>query len=214
MSANVTVDPSTPWKQYYCGANNQCTTPNTECHYGKYCIPKLAPGETCLDAKDKTDPFVARIDNVYTLFCDMPTSLQPQNTTCPLGCEKWEDCHANVCFVKPCTKDQTACKNGDLNMCNGVKRDEIFCYEANPHGNTHPAAVEDSGLSSAQVGGIAGGVSVAVVIAAAVGAFFLIRRRRANKAKAHASNDSLPTYSAPNGNFGGNEKQMQQVVSA
>jgi len=83
----------------------------------------------------------------------------------------------------------------------GLKREEIICYEANPHGNTE-AKIESSGLSSSQIGGIAGGVSAAVLIALAAGAFFMVRRRRANKAKAVAaaaatgSASSLPTYYA------------------
>ncbi|KAG0007957.1 hypothetical protein BGZ80_004039, partial [Entomortierella chlamydospora] len=85
-STNVTSDP-TPWTQYYCSKSNPCTVPNTTCHYNKYCIPTLALGETCKDDKDVVDPFVARIDNVYSLFCDMPTELTPQSTKCPLGCE-------------------------------------------------------------------------------------------------------------------------------
>ncbi|KAF9173763.1 hypothetical protein BGX21_009374 [Mortierella sp. AD011] len=198
-STNVTFNPSTPWTQYYCSKSNPCTVPNTTCHYNKYCIPTLAAGETCKDDKDVVDPFVARIDNVYSLFCDMPTELAPQSTKCPLGCEVWEDCHSDVCFVKKCTKDQTACKNGDIEMCNGLRSDEIFCWESSSlTSSSKSQAVEETGLSGSQIGGIAGGVSAAVIVLAAVGGFFLIRRRRlrAAKAKTHGSEQSLPTYSA------------------
>lgn len=91
----------------------------------------------------------------------------------------------------------------------GLKREEIICYEANPHGNTHPQAVEEKGLSSAQVGGIAGGVSAAVVLLAAVGAFFIVRRRRAAKAaKVAALAQSLPSYSAQD-----EKNAMKQVTT-
>ncbi|KAF8983765.1 hypothetical protein BGZ46_009558 [Entomortierella lignicola] len=199
-STNITVNPATPWTKYFCNKDTPCPVANTTCHYDKYCIPILGPGETCKDDKDIVDPFVARIDNVYTYFCDMPTEIKEQTTKCPLGCEVWEDCHSNVCFVKKCTKDQSACKAGDFNMCNGLKQSEVFCYETTSHGNTLPQTVEKTGLSSSQVGGIAGGVSVAVIILAAAGAFFLIRRRRRAAAqlaaKTQGSNQSLPTYSA------------------
>ncbi|KAF9110656.1 hypothetical protein BGX27_006049 [Mortierella sp. AM989] len=212
MSApNATINADTPWKQYYCSSSNPCSYAGTICHHG-FCIPELGLTETCKDAKDVVDPFIARIDNVYTLFCDMPTEIKEQSTKCPLGCEVWENCHSDICMVKPCTKDQAACKKGDLNMCNGLRREQIFCYEAIPHGNTHPQTVEavETGLSSSQVGGIAGGVSAAVVVLA-LGAFFLVRRRRANKAKtqANGSNQSLPTYSAQD-----EKNAMKQVVTS
>ncbi|GJJ74693.1 hypothetical protein EMPS_07051 [Entomortierella parvispora] len=207
------VNPKTPWAKYYCNENTSCPVAGMSCHYNKYCIPELAPGETCLDEKDTVAPFVARVDNVYSLFCDMPEDIKPQTTKCPLGCETWESCHGDICYLKKCTKDQTACKNGQLEMCMGLSREEIICYEAIPHGNTggnitnphggkDQVVVESSGLSSSQVGGIAGGVSAVVVLAMAAGAWFMVRRRRANKAKAAAaaaatgSHSSLPTYYA------------------
>ncbi|KAG0324777.1 hypothetical protein BGZ99_001446 [Dissophora globulifera] len=198
MSAtNVTVNQSTPWTQYYCNNQTACPVAGTSCHYDKYCIPQLGPGETCLDAKDTVAPFVARIDNIYTLYCDMPNDIKVQTTKCPLGCESWEDCHGDICFLKKCTADQSACKAGNLDMCMGLKREEIICYESIPHGSTHPAVVEDEGLSSAQIGGIAGGVSVAVVALVAVAGFFLVRRRRAAlAARAKAAEQALPSYSA------------------
>ncbi|KAF9360490.1 hypothetical protein BGX34_007742 [Mortierella sp. NVP85] len=210
MSANnVTVDAATPWKQYFCNENTGCPVAGTTCHYNMYCIPSLAPGETCKDAKDTVAPFVARVDNVYTLYCDMPQDIKPQTTKCPLGCEKWEDCHGDICFLKKCTAAESACKKGNLDMCMGLRRDEIICYEANPHGNTHPQTVEEKGLSSAQVGGIAGGVSAAVVLLAAVGAFFIVRRRRAAKAaKVAALAQSLPSYSAQD-----EKNAMKQVTT-
>jgi hypothetical protein len=84
-SANVTN--TTPWTQYYCNKDTVCE-PGFECHVNKYCIPQLKEGETCVDEKDDVAPFVARVDNVYHLYCDMPTTdFKPQNITCPLGCE-------------------------------------------------------------------------------------------------------------------------------
>ncbi|KAF9361798.1 hypothetical protein BGX26_011793 [Mortierella sp. AD094] len=211
-SAIVTFNPATPWTQYYCNQNNPCTVPNTTCHLNKYCIPTLGPGETCVDDKDDVDPFVARVDNVYSLFCDMPTDFKAQTTKCPLGCEVWEDCHMDVCFVKKCTKDQRACVEGNLEMCNDLRSDEIFCWDslALGGGKVKPQTAEKTGLSSSQVGGIAGGVSAAVIALAAVGGFFLIRRRRsrAAKAKAHGSNQSLPIYSAQD------EKNAMKQVTA
>ncbi|KAF9953691.1 hypothetical protein BGZ72_005236 [Mortierella alpina] len=207
-NTTVSFSPETPWTQYYCSDTKPCTVEGFSCHYNKYCIPQLPEGETCLDAKDTVAPFVARVDNVYTLYCDMPNDIRPQTTKCPLGCEKWEDCHGDICFLKKCTKDQTACKNGDLDMCMGKKREEIICYEAIPHGKTHPMAVEEKGLSSSQVGGIAGGVSAAVVVLFAAGAYFMIRRRRAAKA-AKALEQSLPTYSAHD-----EKNAMKQVSSS
>ncbi|KAG0211516.1 hypothetical protein BGX28_007740 [Mortierella sp. GBA30] len=196
-NGTVSFNVATPWTQFYCNDSNPCTVPNTTCHVNKYCIPNLAPGETCLDEKDTVAPFVARVDNVYTLYCDMPLEIKEQTTKCPLGCEKWEDCHGDICFLKKCTKDQMACLNGDVDMCMGKRRDEIICYEARAHGSTHPAvtAAEDKGLSGSQIGGIAGGVSAAVVVLMVAGAFFMVRRRRAAKAK-KALEQSLPSYSA------------------
>ncbi|KAF9966230.1 hypothetical protein BGZ70_002924 [Mortierella alpina] len=197
-ATNVTAPPGfaadTPWTQYYCSATNPCTVDGFSCHYNKYCIPTLPEGETCLDAKDTVAPFVARVDNVYTLYCDMPNDIRPQTTKCPLGCEKWEDCHGDICFLKKCTKDQTACKNGDIDMCMGKKREEIICYEAIPHGKTHPQAIEEKGLSSSQQ-----------MIS---GAFFMVRRRRAAKAK-KALEQALPTYSAHD-----EKNAMKQVSSS
>ncbi|KAG0364268.1 hypothetical protein BGZ54_007683, partial [Gamsiella multidivaricata] len=88
MSAtNVTVNPNTPWTKYYCNKDTVCPVAGMSCHYDKYCIPQLAPGETCKDAKDTVAPFVARIDNIYSLYCDMPQEIKTQTTKCPLGCE-------------------------------------------------------------------------------------------------------------------------------
>ncbi|KAG0226130.1 hypothetical protein B0O80DRAFT_291723 [Mortierella sp. GBAus27b] len=208
MSANVTVNPSTPWTQFYCNKNTSCPIAGTTCHYDRYCIPQLEPGQTCKDEKDTVAPFVARINNVYTLFCDMPETIEPQST-CPLGCEKWEDCHGNVCMLKKCSKAETACKNGQYDQCMGLKREEVICYEANPHGSTHVQTVEEKGLSSSQIGGIAGGVSAAVVVLAAVGAFFVVRRRRAARAaKSAALAQSLPSYSAQD-----EKNAMKQVTT-
>ncbi|KAG0050230.1 hypothetical protein BGZ83_005002 [Gryganskiella cystojenkinii] len=200
------VNPTMPWTQYYCNKDTVCPVEGMSCHYDKYCIPQLAPGTTCKDEKDDVAPFVARVDNVYSLFCDMPQDIKAQTTKCPLGCETWEDCHGDICFLKKCTKAQSLCKSGQLDMCMGLKREEIICYEAIPHGNTHAkddAKVEASGLSGSQIGGIAGGVSAAVIIALAAGAWFVVRRRRAAKkaaataaAAGTGSNSSLPQYYA------------------
>ncbi|KAF9910374.1 hypothetical protein EC991_006639 [Linnemannia zychae] len=198
------VTSTTPWTKYYCSATTGCAEPGYTCHYGKYCIPTLKEGETCLDAKDTVAPFVARVNNIYHLYCDMPATIAPQ-TTCPLGCESWENCHGSMCYLKKCTKDQSLCKAGQLDYCMGVKREEIICYEANPHGNTHPSAtgitnptnVASASESSSNVGAIAGGVSAAVVVILAAGAFFMVRRRRAAKAaKAAAAAQALPTYAS------------------
>ncbi|KAF9129579.1 hypothetical protein BGW39_004017 [Mortierella sp. 14UC] len=200
------VTSTTPWTKYFCSATTGCAEPGYSCHYNKYCIPTLKEGETCLDAKDTVAPFVARVNNVYHLYCDMPATIAPQ-TTCPLGCESWENCHGSMCYLKKCTKDQSLCKAGQLDYCMGVKREEIFCYEALPHGKTHPSAtggvaqpsntVSAESSSSSNVGAIAGGVSAAVVVVLAVGAFFMVRRRRAAKAaKAAAAAQSLPTYAS------------------
>lgn len=82
------VNPKTPWTQYYCNATTPCPVAGTTCHYNMYCIPELAPGETCKDAKDDVMvPFVARVDDIYTLYCDMPNDIKAQTTKCPLGCE-------------------------------------------------------------------------------------------------------------------------------
>lgn len=111
--------------------------------------------------------------------------------------------------MKKCTAAETACKNGNYDMCMGLKREEIICYEANPHGNTHPATVEEKGLSSSQIGGIAGGVSAAVVVLAAVGAFVMVRRRRAARAaKAATLAQALPSYSAQD-----EKNAMKQVTT-
>ncbi|KAG0347435.1 hypothetical protein BG004_007731 [Podila humilis] len=213
----ATTTVNSPWTQYFCNATTTCPEAGFTCHRNKYCIPPMKEGETCLDAKDTVAPFVARVDNIYTLYCDMPETIKPQATTCPLGCEKWEDCHGNVCFLKKCTQDQRDCKNGKYDSCMGVAPADIMCYEANPHGSTHPKPSQtaapvvtestESGLTSAQVGGIAGGVSAAVIVLAAVGAFFLVRRRRA--AKAAKAQSQLPTYSAHD-----EKNAMSQVVSA
>lgn len=113
----------------------------------------------------------------------------------------------------------------------GLNRDEIICYEANPHGNTgnttitnphgskeETAKVEsNNGLSGSQIGGIAGGVSAVVVIALAVGAWVMVRRRRAAKAKAataaaaSGSASSLPTYYAP-GQHLDEKRQMSETA--
>ncbi|KAF9541399.1 hypothetical protein EC957_003075 [Mortierella hygrophila] len=207
--ATSNITDTTPWKQYFCNKDTVCSEPNFECHYNMYCIPQLKEGETCLDANDTVAPFVARVDNVYHLYCDMPTEdFKPQNVTCPLGCEKWENCHGNVCLLKKCTKDQSLCKQGQLDMCMGLRREEVFCYEATPHGNTHPSTTvapqpnnvnAGSSEDKSNVGAIAGGVSAAVVVVLAIGAFFLVRRRRAAKAaKAAAAAQALPTYSSQN----------------
>ncbi|KAF9579759.1 hypothetical protein BGW38_003859, partial [Lunasporangiospora selenospora] len=166
MAANVTTT-TTPWKQFYCTEEKGCPIEGYTCHF-KYCIPTLKEGEKCYDPKtDPTEPFVARVNNVYTYFCDMPDTLQVQDTKCPLGCEKWEDCHNDLCFLKKCTKAETACKNGNYEMCMGMARDQIICYEPLPHSDgvqPQVKAQEESGLSASQVGGIAGGVSAAVVV--------------------------------------------------
>ncbi|KAF9419453.1 hypothetical protein BGZ94_009403 [Podila epigama] len=200
MSANTTTIAPAAWSKYFCNAQTSCPEEGFTCHYKKYCIPPLKEGETCLDEKDTVAPFVARVNNVYTLYCDMPQSIAPQETICPHGCEKWEDCHGNICFLKKCTQDQIDCKNGKVDSCMGVAAADIMCYQAQIHGTTSPktATVESTGLSSAQVGGIAGGVSTAVLVLAAVGGFFLVRRRRAAKAKAQAQQSALPTYSEKN----------------
>ncbi|KAF9303313.1 hypothetical protein BGZ74_004002 [Mortierella antarctica] len=210
MAANTTTSAGAPWTQYFCSASKPCVDETFSCHYGKYCIPKMKEGETCLDEKDTVAPFVARIDNVYHLYCDMPETIKPQSTLCPLGCEKWEDCHSNLCFLKKCTQDQLDCKNGNEASCMGVMSQDIMCYNDKIHGSKtdlKAQAAEEKGLSSAQVGGIAGGVSAAVILLAAAGAFFLVRRRRA--AKAAKAQASLPTYSAHD-----EKNAMQQVISA
>lgn len=93
----------------------------------------------------------------------------------------------------------------------GVNPKDVMCYNAGIHGSTTNPAVQpqvvDEGLTSAQVGGIAGGVSAAVILLAAAGAFFLVRRRRA--AKAAKAQAALPTYSSHD-----EKNAMQQVVSA
>lgn len=108
-------------------------------------------------------------------------------------------------MLKKCTKDQTLCKQGQVDMCMGLRRDEILCYDPNPHGNAvttgtpQPNNVtgDSSSESKSNVGAIAGGVSAAVVVVLAIGAFFLVRRRRAAKAaKAAAAAQALPTYSS------------------
>ncbi|KAF9084979.1 hypothetical protein BGX29_004453 [Mortierella sp. GBA35] len=207
MSApNTTViSPSTPWKKYFCQTDANCVEEGFMCHHG-YCIPNLKDGETCKDPKDTVAPFVARVNNIYHLYCDMPETIAAQDTKCPLGCETWENCHSDICYLKKCTKDQLLCKQGQLDYCMGLRRDEIFCYEAAPHGNTHSnttsiapqsSNVTAESKSDSNVGAIAGGVSAAVVVVLAAGAFFLVRRRRAAKAaKAAAAAQSLPTYSS------------------
>ncbi|KAI1315138.1 hypothetical protein EDD11_001243 [Mortierella claussenii] len=214
MSAvNVNVNPKTPWAKYYCNENTSCPLDGYTCHFNKYCIPTLAEGVACFDEKDPVAPFIARVDNVYTYFCDMPNEFKPQTTKCPLGCENWEDCHSDVCFVKKCTKAQAACKAGDFNMCMGITREETFCHDAVALSGSHGVQLEQekTGLSGSQIGGIAGGVSVAVVALMTVGAFFLVRRRRAakaSKAQASTSNQSLPTYSAQD-----EKNAMKQVTT-
>ncbi|KAF8950503.1 hypothetical protein CPC16_005203 [Podila verticillata] len=205
MANNTSV--GAPWTKYLCSATNACVEEGFNCHYG-YCIPSLKEGETCVDEKDTVAPFVARIDNVYHFYCDMPTDMKAQNTKCPLGCEVWEDCHSNICFLKKCTQDQLDCKKGNDDACMGVNPKDIMCYNAGIHGAStlKPLAV-DEGLTSSQIGGIAGGVSAAVILLAAAGAFFVVRRRRA--AKAAKAQAALPTYSSPD-----EKNTMQQVVSA
>ncbi|KAG0010377.1 hypothetical protein BGZ81_002795 [Podila clonocystis] len=206
MAANTT-SVGAPWTQYFCSASKPCVDETFSCHYNKYCIPKMKEGEKCLDENDKLAPFVARVDNVYHLFCDMPETVKPQSTLCPLGCEKWEDCHSNLCFLKKCTQDQLDCKNGNEGSCMGVMAQDIMCYNDKIHGSMTDLKVQEKGLSSAQVGGIAGGVSAAVILLAAAGAFFLVRRRRA--AKAAKAQATLPSYSAQD-----EKNAMQQVISA
>ncbi|KAG0341545.1 hypothetical protein BG000_008724 [Podila horticola] len=96
--------------------------------------------------------------------------------------------------------------------CMGVMSQDIMCYNDKIHGSKtdlKPQAVEEKGLSSAQVGGIAGGVSAAVILLAAAGAFFLVRRRRAAKAAKAQAQAALPSYSAQD-----EKNAMQQVISA
>lgn len=95
-----------------------------------------------------------------------------------------------------------------LPACMGVNPKDVMCYNAGIHGaSTVKLQAVDEGLTSAQVGGIAGGVSAAVILLAAAGAFFVIRRRRA--AKAAKAQAALPTYSSQD-----EKNAMQQVVSA
>ncbi|KAF9972509.1 hypothetical protein BGZ73_004349 [Actinomortierella ambigua] len=207
------VNHTKPWFNYFCTADTDCMA-GYSCHY-KYCVPELKEGETCVDAKDTIAPFVARMNNTYHLFCDMPNEMTAQ-ATCPTGCQPWEDCHVNNCFLKKCNDAENACKSGDIKACTdlGTTSADIICFNMNPHGNTHPktetpgvsAKSTESGLSSAQIGGIAGGVSAAVVVLAAVGAFFLVKKRRAAKAARQANSD-LPVYSAPNYPVETTEKQ-------
>lgn len=110
MANNTSV--GAPWTKYLCSATNACVEEGFNCHHG-YCIPSLKEGETCVDEKDTVAPFVARIDNVYHFYCDMPDTMKAQDTKCPLGCEVWEDCHSNICFLKKCTQDQIDCKKGN-----------------------------------------------------------------------------------------------------
>ncbi|OAQ32742.1 hypothetical protein K457DRAFT_122938 [Linnemannia elongata AG-77] len=206
MAASNITD-TTPWTKFFCNKDTVCAA-GFECHYGSYCMPSVnLQGEPCLDAKDTVAPFVARVDNVYHLYCDMPTEIPPQNVTCPLGCEKWENCHGNLCMLKKCTKDQSLCKKGQVDMCMGLRKEEIFCYDSNPHGSTDPTSTAvpvpnnvtggSSSEDKSNVGAIAGGVSAAVVVVLAIGAFFMVRRRRAAKAaKAAAAAQTLPTYSS------------------
>ncbi|KAF9895738.1 hypothetical protein BX616_008933, partial [Lobosporangium transversale] len=106
-----------------------------------------------------------------------------------------------------CNAAQSACRAGNDEMCMGVLREETFCYDPLMHGSKPITIQGEKGLSSSQIGGIAGGVSAAVVVLAAVGAF-LIRRRRAVKAK-QASQQSLPSYSAQD-----EKSAMQQATTA
>ncbi|KAG0263439.1 hypothetical protein DFQ27_001768 [Actinomortierella ambigua] len=200
-----------PWFQYFCTANTDCQA-GFSCHF-KYCIPELKENETCVDEKDTVAPFLARVNNKYHLYCDLPNDMTPQ-ATCPSGCEAWEDCHASNCFMKKCNSAETACKKGDINACQGlgIASSDVICFDMAPHGNTHPKGdvapqSTESGLSSAQIGGIAGGVSAAVVVLAAVGAFFLVKKRRAAKAARNQTNSDLPVYSAPNYPVETTEKQ-------
>ncbi|KAF9181926.1 hypothetical protein BGZ51_003040 [Haplosporangium sp. Z 767] len=206
------VTPNTfPWAKYFCNDSTGCPVEGFSCHYNKYCIPTDMGGKNCKDENDVVAPFVARVNNTYTLYCDMPKSIEIQ-TNSPAGCESWEDYHGGVCMVKKCTTIQSGCKAKNYEMCGvlGVKSEEVFCYESTPHGNSNGVkAAEETGLSSSQIGGIAGGVSAAVVVLLAAGAFFFVRRRRAAKAaKANGSNQSLPTYSAQD-----EKNAMKQVTS-
>ncbi|KAG0235283.1 hypothetical protein BGW42_005450 [Actinomortierella wolfii] len=213
---STAINHTKPWFDYYCKSDADCQT-GFSCHY-KYCVPELKDGETCKDAKDTIAPFIARTNNIYHLYCDLPNEMVPQ-ATCPTGCQPWEDCHANQCFLKACNDAELACRSGDIKACTelGTSKDDIICFSLTPHGNTHPkgtdsgngnnvSAKSESGLSAAQVGGIAGGVSAAVVVLAAVGAFFLIKKRRAAKARRNANSD-LPVYSAPDYPVQTSEKQ-------
>ncbi|KAG0283255.1 hypothetical protein BGZ96_012382 [Linnemannia gamsii] len=183
-AANVTN--TTPWTQFYCNKDSKCE-PGFECHVNKYCIPQLKDGETCVDEKDVVAPFIARVDNLYHLYCDMPNEFKAQNVTCPLGCEKWEACHSNVCMLKKCTEDQNLCKAGKVDPT--VTPTPPVPQPNNVTGN--------SSSDNSNVGAIAGGVSAAVVVLLAAGAFFFVRRRRAAKAaKTAAAAQALPTYAS------------------
>ncbi|KAK3823646.1 MAG: hypothetical protein J3R72DRAFT_528940 [Linnemannia gamsii] len=201
--ATLNVTATTPWNEFVCNNGiNKCSEGFT-CH-GRFCMPDVnLKGESCVDPKDTVAPFVARISNVYHLFCDMPETIAPQ-ASCPIGCKNWENCHGDVCYLKKCTKDQSLCRSGQLDYCMGVKKEEIFCYESMSHGSKNPSvapvpvptAQVSSESTSSNVGAIAGGVSAAVVVVLAAGAFFMVRRRRAAKAKAAAAAQALPTYAS------------------
>ncbi|KAK9765771.1 hypothetical protein K7432_005633 [Basidiobolus ranarum] len=195
---NATPQTATSMSAYFCNSSKSCPLPGYSCHYSKYCLPEMSTNSAC--ASESAKPFVARINDTYTYFCDIPNSLD-QYAASSIDCANWEDYHSGICMLKKCSQSQAACINGDNEMCSmlGVQSANINCYGHNAHGGIMEA--KSAGLSGGKIAGITIG-SIAGVALLGAAAFFAFRRSKKNK-KANVtpgapSMETLPNYSSGN----------------
>ncbi|KAK9762034.1 hypothetical protein K7432_012608 [Basidiobolus ranarum] len=187
---------ATSMASYYCKADTVCPLAGYSCHYDKYCIPDVSAQAGC--GKENATPFVARLNSTYTYFCDIPQSINVQ-TSAATDCASWETYHAGYCFLKQCTVEQKACKDGNDAQCKtlGVQAANINCFAATAHGSATKVTqgVKSSGLSGGEIAGTVIGSVVGIALLGAAALFF-VRRSKRNKASsaARAGGEVLPVY--------------------
>ncbi|ORX99091.1 hypothetical protein K493DRAFT_348775 [Basidiobolus meristosporus CBS 931.73] len=194
----VTPQTATSMSQYFCSSSTSCPIAGHTCHYGKFCLPEASASSEC--TSDKATPFVARLNDTYTYFCDIPTTLS-QYASSSKDCAKWENYHSGVCMLPRCSTSQNACLGGDKEMCAmlGVQSNEINCFGNTLRGNAHE--LKSAGLNGGQIAGITIGSLVGVALLGVAGLFAYRHRQKSRKTNIPPVNptmESLPNYSPGN----------------
>ncbi|ORX88515.1 hypothetical protein K493DRAFT_385096 [Basidiobolus meristosporus CBS 931.73] len=184
---------ATSMASFYCKTGTACPLIGYSCHYNKYCIPDVSAQSGC--GNENSKPFVARLNNTYTYFCDIPQTINAQASTAS-ECASWETYHAGYCFLNQCTAEQKACKDGNDAQCKAlnVQASSLNCFSTTAHGSVTSSS-KSPGMSGGEIAGtVVGSLAGLALLGAA--AFFFVRRSKKNKAATlpHANEDVLPVY--------------------